>query len=316
MTPSNTFLPGFEARDHRGARACGCALRRRRRAPPSCSLHGLGGAASNWTLVAPRSPARYRVVVPDLPGHGGSSALPGAGWRPLDPLRRPARRACSTAACRVRRPLARRGRRPAARRPPPGCASAALVLAGAVRESARHTPGRARVLTLAAVVKPGKRLSPLGARSRGAPLLKRVVFGRCGVADPARARRRVRPKASSPARGCTPTSRTAGDALVRDRVRASIWSAFAARRSCCRGARDTSGTASRRVPVRAATRCAAARDRRLRSSADRRAPGRGGRRDLRVPTTGFGRSRNSHSSAELARLAAPRAPARRGVSVA
>ena len=39
-------------------------------------LHGLGGAASNWTAVAPALAERARVVVPELPGHGGSSALP------------------------------------------------------------------------------------------------------------------------------------------------------------------------------------------------------------------------------------------------
>jgi pimeloyl-ACP methyl ester carboxylesterase len=41
-------------------------------------VHGLSGAAANWVHVAPRLAARHRVLVPDLPGHGGSGALPAA----------------------------------------------------------------------------------------------------------------------------------------------------------------------------------------------------------------------------------------------
>src|SRR6266540_2725724 len=44
--------------------------------PPLVLVHGLGGAASNWTELAPLLAGRHRLLVPDLPGHGGSSALP------------------------------------------------------------------------------------------------------------------------------------------------------------------------------------------------------------------------------------------------
>ena len=46
--------------------------------PPAVLVHGLSGAASNWDLLAPRLAQRRRVLVPDLPGHGGSSPLPAA----------------------------------------------------------------------------------------------------------------------------------------------------------------------------------------------------------------------------------------------
>jgi pimeloyl-ACP methyl ester carboxylesterase len=39
-------------------------------------VHGLGGAASNWVELAPALARDRRVIVPDLPGHGGSSPLP------------------------------------------------------------------------------------------------------------------------------------------------------------------------------------------------------------------------------------------------
>src|SRR5437763_5744229 len=44
--------------------------------PPLVLVHGLGGSAWNWTELAPLLARRHRVLVPDLPGHGGSSALP------------------------------------------------------------------------------------------------------------------------------------------------------------------------------------------------------------------------------------------------
>jgi pimeloyl-ACP methyl ester carboxylesterase len=43
---------------------------------PVVLVHGLGGAASNWVELLPGLLARYRVLVLDLPGHGGSGTLP------------------------------------------------------------------------------------------------------------------------------------------------------------------------------------------------------------------------------------------------
>src|SRR5690242_21364438 len=52
--------------------------------PPLVLVHGLGGAASNWTELAPLLARSRRLLVPDLPGHGGSSALPGvSGLEPF-----------------------------------------------------------------------------------------------------------------------------------------------------------------------------------------------------------------------------------------
>jgi pimeloyl-ACP methyl ester carboxylesterase len=46
--------------------------------PPLVLVHGLGGMATNWRLVAPALAAERRVIVPELPGHGGSAPLRGA----------------------------------------------------------------------------------------------------------------------------------------------------------------------------------------------------------------------------------------------
>jgi len=70
-----TTIGGFEERwlDARGVRlryfAAGAG-------PRLLLLHGLGGAASNWRGPAPALARRFRVLVPELPGHGGSSPLP------------------------------------------------------------------------------------------------------------------------------------------------------------------------------------------------------------------------------------------------
>jgi pimeloyl-ACP methyl ester carboxylesterase len=45
---------------------------------PLILVHGLGGAAANWTLLAPALAERHRLLVPDLQGHGGSSPLAAA----------------------------------------------------------------------------------------------------------------------------------------------------------------------------------------------------------------------------------------------
>ena len=42
--------------------------------PTVVSLHGLGGSALNFGVIGPLLADRYRVLAPDLPGHGRSSA--------------------------------------------------------------------------------------------------------------------------------------------------------------------------------------------------------------------------------------------------
>jgi pimeloyl-ACP methyl ester carboxylesterase len=44
--------------------------------PPLTLVHGLGGAAFNFTKIAPILARRRRVLIPDLPGHGRSAPFP------------------------------------------------------------------------------------------------------------------------------------------------------------------------------------------------------------------------------------------------
>src|SRR4051812_22748185 len=82
-TESKRWLEGFEERDflRDGTRlryyAGGSG-------PPVVLVHGLGGAAPNWRLIAPGLALERRVIVPELPGHGASDPLPGADT--IDPF--------------------------------------------------------------------------------------------------------------------------------------------------------------------------------------------------------------------------------------
>lgn len=69
-----TLLRGFEERiaQIRGARTRYFVGGE---GPPIVLVHGLSGAAVNFTLVAPLLAERMRVLVPDLPGHGLSAPL-------------------------------------------------------------------------------------------------------------------------------------------------------------------------------------------------------------------------------------------------
>src|SRR3954462_11014874 len=151
--------------------------------PPLILVHGLGGAASNWTELVPLLLPGRRLLVPDLPGHGGSTALPGVSG--LEPF-----------ADRVALVAEREGMLPAPvvghslggmvvlrlalRRPED---VSAIVLAGAAGLSLGNVWGR-QLLSIFTSVRPGR----LAARYRSwvsrSPLLRRLVFGFVSVAEP------------------------------------------------------------------------------------------------------------------------------------
>jgi pimeloyl-ACP methyl ester carboxylesterase len=151
--------------------------------PPLLLVHGLGGAASNWTELAPLLARRHRLLIPDLPGHGGSSALPAVSG--LEPY---ADRVALVAEAEGMLPAPVVGHslggmvvlRWALRRPDD---VVAIVLAGAAGLSVGNVFGR-QLLSLFTAVRPGR----IAARHRGwvarSPRLRRLVFGFVSVADP------------------------------------------------------------------------------------------------------------------------------------
>jgi pimeloyl-ACP methyl ester carboxylesterase len=212
-------LPGFEERslDARGSRLRylvageGEAL---------LLVHGLGGAAANWLALAPLLLPGRRLIVPDLPGHGGSSPLPAAPS--LNPY-----------ADRLGLLLEHEGAAPAAvvghslggtialrfalRRPE---AVSALVLAAAAGISST-TRSAKYALTITGILKPGRKIAPHRRRVARSALLKRLVFGRWGASDPlALPPELVEAFLAGPARHTDTVS--AAKALVRDDVRLEL----------------------------------------------------------------------------------------------
>jgi pimeloyl-ACP methyl ester carboxylesterase len=77
MTDAIDLLSGLRERQvvHRGTRI---RLWEGGDGPSLLMLHGFGGAAWNFSELAPLLAGR-RLLIPDLPGHGGSPPLPAAG---------------------------------------------------------------------------------------------------------------------------------------------------------------------------------------------------------------------------------------------
>src|SRR5918911_2625020 len=77
MTDAKREIPGLE---ERLAEVRGTRLRYlvRGDGEPLVLVHGLGGAAANWLALAPLLLPGRRLLVPELPGHGGSAPLAAA----------------------------------------------------------------------------------------------------------------------------------------------------------------------------------------------------------------------------------------------
>jgi pimeloyl-ACP methyl ester carboxylesterase len=183
VTDAKSHLPGLSEREirYRSARiryVVGGA------GPPVVLVHGLGGAASNWRLIAPALAQEFRVLVPELPGHGGSSPLPAAPT--LDPY---ADAVLAVLEAEDALPAAWIGHslgglvglRAALRRPE---AVSGIVLAAAAGISSATRSGRA-VVALIGRAQPGRVVAPYRRRLSRSRAGRTLTFGWWGVADPA-----------------------------------------------------------------------------------------------------------------------------------
>ena len=151
---------------------------------PLILVHGLGGAAANWTELVPLLLRRHRLLVPDLPGHGGSTALPAvAGLEPFaDRVALVAEREAMLPAPVVGHSLGGMVVLRMALRQPD--AVPALVLAAAAGLSVGNIWGR-NMLSVFSTIRPGRLAARYRSRVSRSPLLRRLVFGFVSVADPA-----------------------------------------------------------------------------------------------------------------------------------
>ena len=177
-----TELPGFEERVV-DARAVRMRALVGGDGPPLVLVHGLTGAASNFVTLAPLLARRFRVVVPELPGHGGSAPLPAAPN--LDAF---AERVRAVAASEELLPATFVGHslgalialRLAIRRPDD---VGALVLAGAAG-IASATRWAEFWLSFFGRLQLGRRIAPRRQLFASRLRLRRVPFGYWGASDP------------------------------------------------------------------------------------------------------------------------------------
>ena len=187
---------------------------------PLILVHGLTGAASNWVDLVPRLSERFRLLVPDLPGHGGSAPLPAAPS--LDAY---AERVFLLAQREGLLPAAVVGHslggvvalRVALRHPE---AVRAVVLAGSagIASATRWAEFWISVLALS---RPGRLAAPVRDVVARSSLLRRIVFTRWMVADPlAPSGSAVEGLLAGP--GLHTDVAAAGQALVRDDPRLDL----------------------------------------------------------------------------------------------
>jgi pimeloyl-ACP methyl ester carboxylesterase len=181
--PEATLLRGFESRvaDVHGVRTryfIGGD------GPPLVIVHGLGGAAVNFTLLAPLLARRRRVLIPDLPGHGRTGPL-----ERVDSLTSYAEHVAAVAELEGMLPAAVLGYsmggvvalRLAVARPDDVQALALVAPAGIV-----STTRRAEVwLRVVSVVKPAQVMTHFRGTIARRPRLRWFPFGLWGAVDPA-----------------------------------------------------------------------------------------------------------------------------------
>lgn len=150
---------------------------------PLVLVHGLGGGAANWGLLAPELARSHRVLAVDLPGHAGSSPL---GGRP--DLGTFADAALAAAEQEGLLPAVVAGHsfggivalRAAIRRPD---AVRGVVLFAAAGISSGRRLAKA-LLPVVGVTRPGRVVAPLRRRIASTPYLRYGVFTWWGAADP------------------------------------------------------------------------------------------------------------------------------------
>jgi len=179
VTDAKRHLDGFAERRRDGVRYFTAG-----QGPPVVLVHGLGGAAANWRLIAPALAAGRRVIVPELPGHGGSAPLREAAS--LEPFTEAVLGVLEAEdalpAVWIGHSLGGLvGVRAAAARPE---AVTGLVLAAAAGISSASRTGKA-VVTALGVVRPGRLVSRRRGSVARSRLGRTLAFGWWAVADPA-----------------------------------------------------------------------------------------------------------------------------------
>jgi pimeloyl-ACP methyl ester carboxylesterase len=179
-------LAGFERRELSLGSAGSPKLRylARGEGAPVLLVHGLGGSALNWAAVAPPLAVRHRVLVPDLPGHGDSDAIPGlSSLEPFaDALAAVVEREQAAPVPVIGHSLGGLVAIRLAVRHPELISGLMLCAAAGISSTRRYAR---YVLEVLAVLRPGRRLASRRDRIAESPRLRLAAFSWWGAADPA-----------------------------------------------------------------------------------------------------------------------------------
>jgi pimeloyl-ACP methyl ester carboxylesterase len=152
--------------------------------PTVILIHGLGGAATNWTELAPLLARRHRVLAPDLPGHGGSEPLAEVTGLTsyAEPLALLAEQLEMMPAAVVGHSLGGVVSLRLATARPDAVRALALVAAAGIHRYARWDE---RALRIANLLRPDSALGRRHLEIARRPRLRRAVFGHWGAVDAA-----------------------------------------------------------------------------------------------------------------------------------
>jgi pimeloyl-ACP methyl ester carboxylesterase len=214
-------VPGFE---ERFAEVRACRLRYflggPQGAPPVVLVHGLGGCAANWVDVAPSLAERYRVLVPELPGHGLSTPLPAVPNLAVfaDRLAVLADRERMLPAAFVGHSLGGVVAVRLALRRPDAVSALVLAATAGISSATRRAKYGLRIL---GIIGPRRLVAPWAGSVAGSPFLRQAVFGHWGAADPLILSRAAVDGFLEGTR-LTSDSVSAARALVRDDIRSEL----------------------------------------------------------------------------------------------
>lgn len=214
-------VPGFE---ERFAEVRACRLRYflggPQGAPPVVLVHGLGGCAANWVDVAPSLAERYRVLVPELPGHGLSAPLPAVPNLAVfaDRLAVLADRERMLPATFVGHSLGGVVAVRLALRRPDAVSALVLAATAGISSATRRAKYGLRIL---GIIGPRRLVAPWAGSVAGSPFLRQAVFGHWGAADPLILSRAAVDGFLEGTR-LTSDSVSAARALVRDDIRSEL----------------------------------------------------------------------------------------------
>jgi pimeloyl-ACP methyl ester carboxylesterase len=152
--------------------------------PTLILVHGLGGSATNWSELAARLSRRYRVLVPDLPGHGRSAPAPALSDLAalVDPVREAAAREGMLPAAFVGHSMGGVVALRAAVRYPSEVRALVLAATAGIGSATRRA---AIWLAVMGVLRPSRVAARFRHQAMRNAALRRVFFSYWGAHDPA-----------------------------------------------------------------------------------------------------------------------------------